>query len=399
MHVEYTGERVKLRPFADAKELAALIAELTLQPHEFWPYNWWPQGEITKAFEDQGMIGGEGPQPWGFFAIERLDTRELIGFEIAVIPEAEVIHAEIGTVILERHWSNGFGREAKHLAMCFLFENFPLRRIDGGTIGTHTRAQAGMVAVGMTCEGEIGHAFSMGHYHPAVHFEITLEEWEELPIRQTVKRGAQENIKEITMGANETSTVESKPERGFAESEHLILRPVKEDDLREMARLLAEAPLSTQNVPWTHQRLKKQFEDEKEPGLWKERDKYFAVVRREGGLVGFLYEREDWNRGMYWSKLHVDDRLADRDALGLDVVKTYLAFKQRWHNPLRISFDVLGPEEAKTNWLMASGFELELTRERMQLYLGQAEAICTYTWYSEQLLAALAEVNSEGSPT
>jgi len=397
MHVEYTGERVKLRPFADAKELAALIAELTLQPHEFWPYNWWPQGEIAKAFKDQGMIGGEGAQPCGFFAIERLDTRELIGFEIAVIPKAEVIHAEIATVILERHWSNGFGREAKNLAMCFLFENFPLRRIDGVTIGTHIRAQAGMVAVGMTCEGEIGHAFSMGHYHPAVHFEITREEWEELPIRQTVKRGAQEDIKEITMGANETSTVESKPERGFAEGEHVILRPVGENDLRELARLMAECPLLDKQLPWTHQRLKKQFEDEKDPGLWKERDKYFAAVRRERGLVGFLHEREDWNRGMYWDSVHVDDRLADRDELGRDIVATYLAYKQRWTDLLRVSFDVLRPEQAKAEWLTASGFELELTRERMVLYLGKAEAILTYTWLSDVLKQALAEADSDGS--
>jgi hypothetical protein len=199
------------------------------------------------------------------------------------------------------------------------------------------------------------------------------------------------------MVGEKKNTDTAQPERGFAEGKRVILRPVGENDLPEMARLMAECPLLDKQLPWTHQRLKKQFENEKDPGLWKERDKYFAAVRREGGLVGFLHEREDWNRGMYWDSVHVDDRLKDRDELGRDILAAYLAYKQRWHNPLRISFDVLGPEEAKASWLTATGFELELKRERMVMYLGNAEAICTYTWLSDGLKQAMDEDDSDGS--
>lgn len=200
------------------------------------------------------------------------------------------------------------------------------------------------------------------------------------------------------MAGEKKNTDTAKPERGFAEGQHVILRPVGENDLRELARLMAECPLLDKQLPWTYQRLKKQFEDEKDPGLWKERDKYFVVVRREGGLAGFLHEREDWNRGMYWNSVHLDDRIEDRDVLGRDIIAAYLAYKQRWHNPLRISFDVLGPEEAKARWLIAAGFELELKLERMVMYLGQAEAICTYTWLSDGLKQAMKEGEGDESP-
>ncbi len=185
------------------------------------------------------------------------------------------------------------------------------------------------------------------------------------------------------MDANET-----KIEKGFAEGEHVVLRPVLEADLAELARLLAENPLEA--LPWTLQRLRKKFEDKDEPGLWGKSQRYFAIARRGGGVVGYLKESDDSNRGMYWNEHHIQDGLEDRAALGLDAVSAYLAYKQKWHNPLRISFDVLRPEEMKIDWLEQAGFELELTQERIMLYLGQPEARCLYTWFSEELLSAPA---------
>ena len=55
-------------------------------------------------------------------------------------------------------------------------------------------------------------------------------------------------------------------ERGFAEGEHVVLRPVLESDLAGLAELMAQNPIEA--LPWTRQRLTKQFKDEKEPGLW-----------------------------------------------------------------------------------------------------------------------------------
>jgi hypothetical protein len=181
---------------------------------------------------------------------------------------------------------------------------------------------------------------------------------------------------------------ETMKEKGFAEGKHVVLRPVLEADLPELAKLMAENPLEA--LPWTLQRLKKKFEDKEEPGLWGKSQRYFAIVRQSGGIVGYLKEQEDAIRGMYWNEHHIQDSVADRSLLGLDAITAYMQYKQKWHNPLRISFDVLRPEQEKATWLEAAGFELELTQERVMFYLGQPEARCLYTWFSEELLNAPA---------
>jgi len=177
-------------------------------------------------------------------------------------------------------------------------------------------------------------------------------------------------------------------EKGFAEGQHVVLRPVLEDDLAALAGLMAENPLDP--LPWTQQRLKKKFEDKDEPGLWGKSSRHFTIVRTTGEVVGYLKESDDSNRGMHWNELHIKTGLDDREALGVDTLAAYLAYKQKWHNPLRVSFDILRPEEEKAAWLEETGFELELVQERVLFYRGQPEARCLYTWFSEELLNAPA---------
>ncbi|MBN2080971.1 hypothetical protein JW859_02065 [bacterium] len=184
------------------------------------------------------------------------------------------------------------------------------------------------------------------------------------------------------------TTSETNKQQGFAEGQHVVLRPVLEDDLAALAGLMAENPLEP--LPWTLQRLKNKFEDKDEPGLWGKTARHFVIVRHNGEVVGFLKESDDSNRGMHWNELHIKDGLADRDVLGVDTLTAYLAYKQKWHNPLRISFDVLRPETEKATWMVEAGFELELTQERVLFYRGQPEARCLYTWFSEELLNAPA---------
>ena len=95
MHVIWTGERVRIRPFVDAQAFTGLIEELDLQEHYFWAPEWWPKESISKLFDKHGMLDSE--LHFSFFAIERLDTGELIGTEVVEIPQAAVIRAEIDT--------------------------------------------------------------------------------------------------------------------------------------------------------------------------------------------------------------------------------------------------------------------------------------------------------------
>ena len=188
MELIWTGERVRLRPFASADELNDLLEELTLEPDEIWGYGWWVRSRITAAFNENGKIGDAGT--WSIFAVDRLDTGELVGYEVVSLPGPHQIDAEIGTVILRRHWSNGFGREAKLLAMCLLFESFPLARVSAATMDKHTRARAGLEACGMRHEGtKRGAAFSLGRRQGVAEYAIFREEWERHPVRRVVRRG------------------------------------------------------------------------------------------------------------------------------------------------------------------------------------------------------------------
>lgn len=187
------------------------------------------------------------------------------------------------------------------------------------------------------------------------------------------------------------STTSTTGERGFAVGEHVVLRPVLEKDLPELAKLLAANPCEEKPAPWTLQRLKKKFEDKDEPGLWGKNERYFTVVRLAGGVVGFLLEREEHRNGAYWNRLYIDESLSDRAVIGSDSIAAYLAYKRKWHNPRRIAFDALRCEPGISEWLSAAGFECELAFERMLLHRGQQEALCVYSWLCDEIINNLAD--------
>jgi hypothetical protein len=179
----------------------------------------------------------------------------------------------------------------------------------------------------------------------------------------------------------------SVPERGFAEGEHTVLRPVLEADLPELAKLLAENPYDRAPQPWTHQRLKQKFEDKDKPGLWEERKRYFAVVRKQGGLVGFLFEEQgDTSAGVLWNSFHINLALPDRNALGADMLKTYFTYKQRWHDPQRICFSIASVQPDEAQWLTAAGYTLELEIPHAVLYRGEPASEMLFSWISPRLL-------------
>jgi RimJ/RimL family protein N-acetyltransferase len=187
MQVIYSGERVRLRPFKDAKEFSELHMELHRVPNIVWGCWWHPAAGLNKDFEDAGKIAVDKESA---FAIERLDTGELGGYEEWGGPRPGRPKGWVGTFIRPAHWHRGFGIEAKQLCYCFLFENLPVDRVDSATLSNHKRAAHGLHASGMHFEGRLkGMYFSEGKYRDLVCYAIFREEWEQLPIRQVVKRG------------------------------------------------------------------------------------------------------------------------------------------------------------------------------------------------------------------
>lgn len=187
MHTIWTGERVRLRPFRDEQEWCDLNEELHIVPNDFWGPWWSARQEKKKDYEPAGMLSAD---KYSCFAIERLDTGELVGYEEHEPPHPGAITAWVGTFILPAHWSQGFGIEAKQLCYCYLFETYPIELVHSGTLEHHTRAARGLHESGMRFIGRIRRFhFTAGNYYDMVCYSIFREEWEQHPIRQIVRRG------------------------------------------------------------------------------------------------------------------------------------------------------------------------------------------------------------------
>jgi RimJ/RimL family protein N-acetyltransferase len=187
MNVIYTGELVRLRPFRDLAEWQSLQREYEFYMSPFWgPFNW-PEAEQIKSFEEAGALAIDKHTS---FAIERLDTGETVGIEEhgGLVPGR--LATWLGTCIAARHHSRGFGREAKLLMLCHLFENFPICSVIADTTAEHLRAQAGLQAIGMHPVGSYRAChWRAGNIVDVPNYQIMREEWEEMTVRRTVIRG------------------------------------------------------------------------------------------------------------------------------------------------------------------------------------------------------------------
>jgi RimJ/RimL family protein N-acetyltransferase len=165
---------------------------------------------------------------------------------------------------------------------------------------------------------------------------------------------------------------------------YIRLRAVQEEDLAQLAALMAATPCLRELLPWTAQRLKKKFNDEKEPGLWGRRDRVYLAVRiADGQIIGYIDERERWIcRELH---LHVAADAADRDALGHDMLAAYMQVVLDWHDQVRVEAHVLACEQQKQQWLATAGFELEASFSEYHMYRGSPEALQFWGWINPRL--------------
>lgn len=175
--------------------------------------------------------------------------------------------------------------------------------------------------------------------------------------------------------------VQEHPAPDFINGELTRLRPVLERDLAGMVELMNEAPLgfTWDGFPWSLPRLKKKYEEEKEPGLWGQRHRYFAICDLEGRLCGVLHEEHERN-GQVGIEFQLASDREDREQLGPDALSAYLAYKKNWFNTPRIEVNLLSPQEAEQRWLLALGFNHDMSCPRIKLHLGEAVALEIYSW-------------------
>jgi len=173
------------------------------------------------------------------------------------------------------------------------------------------------------------------------------------------------------------------PAPEFVAGQHVKLRPVLEGDLPALALLMAEAPFGFdgEGEVWTTQRLRKKFEDEKEPGLWGRRKRYFTVTDMQGEICGVLLEAQE-RLGLSIA-LQISASRSDRDTLGPDALATHIEYRRSWHNTPRIEMLVLEPQVAERAWLERAGFEYQFRAAEAWLYLGEVVDLHAYAWIAD----------------
>jgi RimJ/RimL family protein N-acetyltransferase len=172
--------------------------------------------------------------------------------------------------------------------------------------------------------------------------------------------------------------------QNMATGTFIRLRAVQEEDLEQLAALLAQTPCPRELLPWTTQRLKKKYNDEKEPGLWGRRERLYLAVRvADGQLVGYIDERERWTcRDIH---LHVADGAEDRDALGGDMLSAYMRMILDWHDQVRFEVFLLASETQKQQWLAAAGFEREVVFTDYYMHEGRSDSLYIWGWINPRL--------------
>ena len=187
MHTAYTGERVKLRPFGSYAEFNTVIAEDYASPDPFRGPRWYPESARLQQYDLRGVLGPEG---YSNFAIEELGGGTTVGTEGHSAINSGQVWANIGTYLLPDWRGMGLGVEAKALLLCMLFENYPLNVIQASTLEHHQQARKSLETSGMQFFGQLrGIERVDGVAYDEVQYRIFREEWEQLPIRDVVKRG------------------------------------------------------------------------------------------------------------------------------------------------------------------------------------------------------------------
>lgn len=147
--IELDTSRLRLRQWRaeDYEPFAALNADPRVM--EFFPAPLNRAASDSMADHCRSLIAKRG---WGFWAVERKDTREFIGFVGLHVPAPELPCSpciEIAWRLACRHWGKGFATEAAKASLRVGFDTLGLAEIVSFTVPQNLRSRAVMERIGM----------------------------------------------------------------------------------------------------------------------------------------------------------------------------------------------------------------------------------------------------------
>ncbi|GHA57743.1 GNAT family N-acetyltransferase [Photobacterium aphoticum] len=149
-------ERLILRGWKadDFPVFAAMTADPAVM--RYFPHCLSEDESNALASRIQGLLLERG---WGFWAVERKDSGEYIGFvglhtqdETVAIPNTPLV--EIGWRLSAAHWQQGFASEAAQAALAFAFDTLQQPEVYAFTILSNTPSRKVMEKIGMSNTGE-----------------------------------------------------------------------------------------------------------------------------------------------------------------------------------------------------------------------------------------------------
>ena len=108
-------------------------------------------GRIKAHFDKHGF---------GLFALEKLSTKEFIGYAGFMVPSFESYFTpciEIGWRLRKEDWGKGYATEAAKACLHYGFETLGFNKIYSFTSTINLRSEKVMQAIGMIKEGEFDH--------------------------------------------------------------------------------------------------------------------------------------------------------------------------------------------------------------------------------------------------
>lgn len=155
-----------MRAICANKNVAATSGSI---PH---PY---PEGEEIRVLER--VAEGVEKGTWYLFGMVVRETGELIG-DVSLHINREQFAAELGYLLAESAWGNGYASEAAEAAIGFAFGTLGLRRVEGRCVTTHPASARIMEKIGMTREGHLKESFcKWGVFFDDYIYGITRDQW------------------------------------------------------------------------------------------------------------------------------------------------------------------------------------------------------------------------------
>ena len=142
-------DRLQLRLWRDADRapFAALNADPEVMRH--FPAPLAAEASDALMRRAQGLLRERG---WGWWAVERCDTAQFIGFIGLGLPPATLPFApavEVGWRLARAHWGQGFATEGARAALRVAFETLGLQEVVSFTAASNLRSQAVMQRLGL----------------------------------------------------------------------------------------------------------------------------------------------------------------------------------------------------------------------------------------------------------